>query len=262
MAAVMLVEYLHASSAKFQGQRCAVVAAARRWRGAPEGGCGCVWKYHQVDARVLALAFGQRGQFAQQRQPPIAEKQRAGTIHLIGLLLRLRPSLQRRSAAAAGASPLLTAFVSAPHSSLLAGARLTLARLAEHRLLVRERGSGTRSALELLFKKAGLRLRIGSELSSNEAIKQMCAAGFGPAYLSLQTCILELDAGLLKVLPMADNPTEREWHVVHLSTRQLPQVVLAFEQFMRREEQAKSLRAMWQHLVPAPRRRRWPAVSV
>ena len=32
--------------------------------------------------------------------------------------------------------------------------------------------------------------RLGSELSSNESIKQMCAAGFGSAYLSLHTCVL------------------------------------------------------------------------
>ena len=55
----------------------------------------------------------------------------------------------------------------------------SLADLAGANLLVRARGSGTRTTLERLFKDAGEPLRIGSELSSNEAIKQMCAAGFG-----------------------------------------------------------------------------------
>ena len=37
----------------------------------------------------------------------------------------------------------------------------------------------------------------------------------------------------------------------------MPQVAVAFEQFMRHEMQAKALRAMWQHLLPAaPRPRR------
>lgn len=160
-----------------------------------------------------------------------------------------------------GTNPM--AFVSAPHCPTAGVKVLSLAQLSERRLLVRERGSGTRTSLERVFKEAGLRFRVGSELSSNEAIKQMCAAGFGPAYLSLHTCLLELQAGLLKILPLPNNPTERGWHVVSVETRQLPKVALAFEQFMRREQQAKALRAAWQHLVPrakvSPRPTRAPA---
>ena len=131
------------------------------------------------------------------------------------------------------------AFLAAPTHPLMArpGKRVLsdlagLGNLASANLLVRERGSGTRTTLERLFKDAGEPLRIGSELSSNEAIKQMCAAGFGVAFLSLHTCGLELEAGLLKVLPMAGNPLQREWFVMHLASRQLPQVALAFEQFL------------------------------
>jgi DNA-binding transcriptional LysR family regulator len=90
-----------------------------------------------------------------------------------------------------------------------------------------------------LFREAGLRMRVGSELSSNESIKHMCAAGFGPAYLSLHTCILEMSAGLLKLLPLPNNPIEREWYVVHLASRQLPHVAVAFEQFLRDHGQAE-----------------------
>ena len=124
------------------------------------------------------------------------------------------------------------AFLVSPKHPLMAQRDLTLADLAGANLLVRERGSGTRTTLERLHKDAGLTLRIGSEMSSNEAIKQMCAAGFGAAFLSLHTCRLELQAGLLAVLPMAGNPLEREWHAMHLSTRRLPQVASAFKQFL------------------------------
>jgi len=114
---------------------------------------------------------------------------------------------------------------------------VSLAEVVDANLLVRERGSGTRTTLERLYKEAGLPLRIGSELSSNEAIKQMCAAGFGAAFLSLNTCALELDAGLLGVLPMAGNPLEREWFVMHLASRRLPQVASAFKQFLTQDGQ-------------------------
>jgi DNA-binding transcriptional LysR family regulator len=126
-----------------------------------------------------------------------------------------------------------------------------MATLAEARLLVRERGSGSRTTVERLFKEAGYRMRIGSELSSNESIKQMCAAGFGPAYLSMHTCILEMNAGQLKLLPMPNNPIEREWYVVRMAAKQAPQVALAFEQFLRSKGQLEIHRQLWLPWAPA-----------
>jgi len=147
------------------------------------------------------------------------------------------------------------AFLAAPTHALMARRKLALPDLVDANLLVRERGSGTRTTLERLFKDAGEPLRIGSELSSNEAIKQMCAAGFGVAFLSLHTCGLELDAGLLKVLPMAGNPLEREWFVMHLASRQLPQVAVVFEQFLVERGQAHIL-AQLRHPARPPVARR------
>ena len=91
-------------------------------------------------------------------------------------------------------------------------------------------------------------MRIGSELSGNEAIKQMCAAGFGPAYLSLHTCILEIKAGLLGILPLPNNPFSREWYVVRLFATQVPPLALAFEPFLCKKgktEVAKQLPIDW-----------------
>ncbi len=124
-------------------------------------------------------------------------------------------------------------FMAAPSHPLMSDPALSMATLAEAHLLVREWGSGSRITLERLFKEQGLKLHIGSELSSNESIKQMCAAGFGPAYLSMHTCVLEMNAGLLQLLPLEHNPIEREWFVVRVHSRALPQVALSFEQFLR-----------------------------
>lgn len=143
------------------------------------------------------------------------------------------------------------AFVASPTHPLMADPQLTMATLANAPLLVRERGSGTRTTAERLFRDVGLRLRVGSELSSNESIKQMCAAGFGPAYLSLHTCILEMNAGLIAMLPLPNNPVEREWFVVRVASRQPPQVALAFEQFLRDKGQSEMNRQVWQPWVAA-----------
>jgi DNA-binding transcriptional LysR family regulator len=153
------------------------------------------------------------------------------------------------------------AFVAATNHPLMSNPKLTMAELAESRLLVREPGSGTRATVERLFKEAGLRLKIGSELSGNEAIKQMCAAGFGPAYLSLHTCILEIKAGILAILPMPNNPFQRDWYVVRLFANQIPPLALAFERFLchkGQSEVAKQLPRDWRLTALAsrvPRRR-------
>ncbi|MBT2332680.1 LysR family transcriptional regulator [Variovorax paradoxus] len=131
------------------------------------------------------------------------------------------------------------AFLAAPSHPLMSTAKPSLAALSDTRMLVRERGSGTRTTVERFFKDHGLPLRIGSELSSNEAIKQMCAAGFGIAFLSMHTCVLEMNAGLLGVLPVPGNPVVRDWYVMHLASRQLPQVALAFEDYLRTHGQAQ-----------------------
>jgi LysR family transcriptional regulator, low CO2-responsive transcriptional regulator len=130
-------------------------------------------------------------------------------------------------------------FMTAPHHALMAERKVTMAMLADSNMIVRERGSGSRTTLTRLFKEQGLRLRVGSELSSNEAIKQMCIAGFGPAYLSLHTCILEMKAGLLQLLPMAKNPIERAWFVVHRPAQRLPDVAAAFQRYLRLRGQYK-----------------------
>jgi DNA-binding transcriptional LysR family regulator len=146
-------------------------------------------------------------------------------------------------------------FLASPQHPLMSEPNLTMAMLAEAHLLVRERGSGSRTTLERLFREAGLRLRVGSELSSNESIKQMCAAGFGPAYMSLHTCILEMNAGLLKMLPVPNNPIERQWYVVRVASKQLSHVAIAFEQFLREKGQSEIRRQVEQTWATSKPRR-------
>lgn len=158
----------------------------------------------------------------------------------IDLAIMGRPPAELKTEATAFARHPM-AFLVAPSHPLLKGPRPTMADLAETRLLVRERGAGTRATVERLFKDAGHPLRISSELSSNEALKHMCAAGFGVAFLSVHTCVLELAAGMLQVLPMDGNPVERDWYVIRLAARPLPQVAAAFETYLAERGQSSIL---------------------
>lgn len=180
------------------------------------------------------------------QHPGVKVKLRVGNrdeiVHMLAgqevdLAIMGRPPAELKTTAVAFAKHPM-AFLASPQHPLMQQRRITLDDVVGANLLVRERGSGTRTTLERLYKDAGVPLRIGSEMSSNEAIKQMCVAGFGAAFLSLHTCGLELDAKLLAVLPMAGNPLEREWFVMHLATRRLPQLAQAFKQFLADEGQA------------------------
>ena len=144
------------------------------------------------------------------------------------------------------------AFMAAPSHPLCQDGKLTLARVSETHMVVRERGSGSRTTLERLFEEAGLRLRVRAELSSPESIKQMCMAGFGPAYMSVYSCLLELDSGLLLILPLPNNPIEREWYTVRLCKRSLPQVALAFETFLRDKGETEMQQQRGRYLAATP----------
>ena len=132
-----------------------------------------------------------------------------------------------------------TAFLSAPSHVLMNTSGLNLEMLANAHMLVREKGSGARASLERIFKNAGLKLSVGAELSSNESIKQLCIAGLGPAYMSLQSCLLEIRAGLLSVLPLPNNPMNRRWNVVHLEHKPLSQVASVFMDYLIRHGQTQ-----------------------
>jgi DNA-binding transcriptional LysR family regulator len=150
------------------------------------------------------------------------------------------------------------AFVAAPEHPLMARPALSLADVGEVNLLVRERGSGTRTTVEQLFKTAGVEMKLGAETSSNEAIKQMCAAGFGVAFISLHACVLELQAGMLVQLPLPGHPIEREWYVISLADRPLPAAASAFATFLREHGQERmdaKLAADRERVSPVARKR-------
>ncbi len=124
------------------------------------------------------------------------------------------------------------AFIAAPHHPLVQASAVSLEDIRAANLLVRERGSGTRTTVEQIFKAADLEFTFGIEMASNEALKQMCGAGFGVAFLSLHACELELKTGLLALIPMPGYPVLRSWQVIRLAARPVPAAASSFERFL------------------------------
>lgn len=114
-------------------------------------------------------------------------------------------------------------------------------RLAEEVFLSREKGSGTRSAMERVFAQHKIQPRISMEMETNEAIKQAVQAGMGLGILSLHSIELELETKRLAMLNVEHFPLLRHWFVVHRANKRLSTSGQAVKQFLLTE--AESLAA-------------------
>ena len=109
----------------------------------------------------------------------------------------------------------------APPDHRLATARdITKEELAEEHFLLRETGSGTRTSLEIFFADVPAKLeRLGTEMGSNETIKQAVMAGLGIAFLSAHTIEQELENRKLVILDVAGMPIRRQWFTISRADR-------------------------------------------
>ena len=125
--------------------------------------------------------------------------------------------------------------VAHPGHPLAQRKRIPLTALEGETFIVREPGSGTRSAMERFFTERRIKVRVGMEISSNETIKQAVMAGMGLSFISQHTIGLELATEQLVMLRVEGLPVMRQWCVVHRAEKRLSPAADAFKHFMLRE---------------------------
>ncbi|MGZ5034776.1 MAG: LysR family transcriptional regulator [Usitatibacter sp.] len=135
-------------------------------------------------------------------------------------------------------APNLLGIVAAPAHPLSRRRNMKLAVLADEPFIVRERGSGTRAAMERFFASQRVKLRSSMEMASNESIKQAVIAGLGLGFLSLHTVRNELAWGRLALLDVEGLPVQRQWYAVRRTSRRLVPAALEFGAFLEREAAA------------------------
>jgi len=134
------------------------------------------------------------------------------------------------------AEPLLDdeiVLIAAPTHPLAAVGSARAMALRDHRVILPERGSDTRGAIDEALSDAGQTVTPAMELTGNEAIKEAVAAGLGAALLSRLAARAEVAAGRLVVIPIPDLVIRRQFSVVHLKDRRLSQAVRAFTEMLR-----------------------------
>ena len=126
--------------------------------------------------------------------------------------------------------------VIAPPNHALAGSeRISLERLLRESFIVRERGSGTRNAIERFLEQRNLSMTTTMEMSRNEAIKHAVMAGLGLGIVSVHTLEMELTLKRLVVLDVEGFPIVKDWFLVHRRGKRFSAAAAAFKDFVLQE---------------------------
>ena len=116
--------------------------------------------------------------------------------------------------------------------------QITLEELRGEPLLIRERGSGTRAALEAALGAAKRDLssfRLVGEMGSTQAIKQAVKAGVGISVVSKRAVEEECKAGLLWCLRIKDLKVVRSFYLATHKERSRSPLAEAFRVFVEAE---------------------------
>ena len=113
---------------------------------------------------------------------------------------------------------------------------IPLADLQPYPFIMRESGSGTRQAVEKLFKENDVDIRVRLELGSNEAIKQAIVGDLGISVLSKHTLTSAWHQDLT-ILDVEHFPIPRHWYITYLAGKQLSIIAQTFLSFLMEKSQ-------------------------
>ncbi len=123
-------------------------------------------------------------------------------------------------------------LIANPQHRLAGKKNISIDIIPEETFVMREPGSGTRSAMMRLFEEHNVDPKKGIQLSSNETIKQSVEAGLGLAVVSAHTVELELKAGRLVSLDVQQFPVNRKWYVCYRRGKRLSTTAKVFLEFV------------------------------
>ncbi len=113
-------------------------------------------------------------------------------------------------------------------------------------LIFREKGSGTRQAMEGFFEKNQLAVLKKMELTSNEAVKQAILAGLGYSIMPLIGIKNELHDQELQIIPVKGMPIKTTWSLIWLKGKKHSPVSASFlEQLKKTKTQIVKDKFSW-----------------
>lgn len=99
-------------------------------------------------------------------------------------------------------------------------------------MIIRERGSGSRLAIEQHCQQSGLSINPIIEIGSNEALKHSIMSGLGVGILPRLSILSELALGQLETAEIEGFPIKRSWCLVYPSAKSLSPVARRFVDYV------------------------------
>lgn len=103
-------------------------------------------------------------------------------------------------------------------------------------LIFREKGSGTRQAMESFIERNNISVLKKMELTSNEAVKQALLAGLGYSIMPLIGIKNELHNNELQIIPIKGLPITTTWSLIWLKGKKHSPVSLSFLNYLKKEK--------------------------
>ncbi len=103
-------------------------------------------------------------------------------------------------------------------------------------LIFREKGSGTRQAMESFIERNNLLVLKKMELTSNEAVKQALLAGLGYSIMPLIGIKNELHNHELQIIPIKGLPIKTTWSLIWLKGKRHAPVSVSFLDYLKNEK--------------------------
>lgn len=122
--------------------------------------------------------------------------------------------------------------VASPDSRLADCKKINLEDLSEQEWIMREKGSGTKIAVDKIFKERKIKPNVTMLISNNESIKQLVAANMGISIIPLQSIELELKMGKIVILDVKGFPKKHEWYLVKNRSKEPSPIVNAFLKYI------------------------------
>jgi DNA-binding transcriptional LysR family regulator len=124
--------------------------------------------------------------------------------------------------------------IASPFHPLCCLKEIPFEKLAEHPILLREDGSGTRAVLQAAYEERDLTPQVKMTLGNTEAIKRAVAAGVALAWVSRLSIESEVQSGTLKVLGGPSVAIERPLFRLRVPGRYESRAVREFLRMLRK----------------------------
>jgi len=123
-----------------------------------------------------------------------------------------------------------------PNKLFLIGNEKTNSNIEDLPLIFREKGSGTRQAMEQFIQKKKLSVLKKMELSTNEAVKQAIIAGLGYSIMPIIGIKNELLNKQLFIIPVKGMPVRTTWSLIWLKGKKHSPVAEAYLNYLKLEK--------------------------